>query len=98
MQTHDGRGRGVLIAQKVTNNDKIVMVFDTANGGVVRTIDEQNMSYTEMTKADVDRFASQMSGAMAQLQQHMQNMPPEARARMEAMMQGGRGTMVAMGG
>jgi hypothetical protein len=33
-----------------------------------------------------------MSGAMAQLQAQMQNMPPEQRARMEAMMQGaGRG-------
>ena len=80
------------------NGRRIVIVFDTANGGVLRMIDDQNKTYTEMTKADVDRIASQMSGAMAQLQQQMQNMPPEARARMEAMMQGGRGMIGAMGG
>ena len=31
-----------------------------------------------------------MSGAMAQMQKQMKNLPPEARARMEAMMQGRR--------
>ena len=45
-------------------------------------------TYTEMTKADLDRVSGQMAGAMAQMQEQMKNMPPEARKRMEATMQG----------
>ena len=44
-----------------------------------------------MTKADVDRLGGQMSAAMAQMQEQMKNLPPEQRARIEAMMPG-RGT------
>jgi hypothetical protein len=42
----------------------------------------------EMTKADVDRIGSQMSGAMALMQEQMKNLPPEQRERMEALMRG----------
>jgi hypothetical protein len=63
------------------------VIFD-GNAQVLRTIDDQGKTYTEMTKADLDRLGAQMSGAMAQMQEQMKNMPPEARARMEAMMQG----------
>lgn len=73
------------------NGRKNIMVFD-GSAQVMRMIDEGAKTYSEMTKADVDRMAAQMQGAMAQLQQQMQNLPPEQRARMEAMMQGaGRG-------
>jgi hypothetical protein len=41
-----------------------------------------------MTKADVDRIGSQMSGAMALMQEQMKNLPPEQRERMEALMRG----------
>jgi hypothetical protein len=73
------------------NGRKNIVVFD---GGeqVMRMIDEAAKTYSEMTKADVERVATQMSGAMAQMQAQMQNLPPEQRARIEAMMQGaGRG-------
>jgi hypothetical protein len=51
-------------------------------------VNDAQKTYTELTKADVDRLASQMSGAMAMMQEQMKNMPPEQRARIEAMMAG----------
>jgi len=73
------------------NGRKNIMIFDGA-AQVMRMIDEGAKTYSELTKADVERLSAQMQGAMAQMQEQMKNMPPEARARMEAMMQGaGRG-------
>jgi hypothetical protein len=66
---------------------KTKMVFD-GTAQVMRTIDDEAKTYTEMSKADMDRMGAQMSGAMAQIQEQMKNMPPEARKRMEAAMQG----------
>lgn len=66
---------------------KMTIVFD-GTAQVMRTIDDEAKTYTEMNKADMDRMSAQMSGAMAQLQEQMKNMPPEARKRMEAAMQG----------
>jgi hypothetical protein len=62
-----------------------VFVFD---GGtqVLRVIDSEKKTYTEMTKADVDRMGTQMAGAMAQMQEQMKNLPPAQRAQMEAAM------------
>jgi hypothetical protein len=80
-----------------TNGRKVIVIFDGA-AGVLRSIDEQAKTYTEITKADVERMSAQMSGAMAQMQQQLQNLPPEQRARVEAMMQGGRGMIGAMAG
>jgi len=62
-----------------------VFVFD---GGtqVLRVIDSEKKTYTEMTKADVDRMGTQMAGAMAQMQEQMKNLPPAQRAKMEAAM------------
>jgi hypothetical protein len=79
------------------NGRKQTIVFD-GGAQVFRAIDDDAKTYTEITKADVDRISSQMSGAMAQLQEQLKNMPPEQRARMEAMMQGGRGMIGAMAG
>ena len=64
-----------------------VVVFDGA-AQVMRMIDTTNNTYTEMTKADVDRTANQMSGAMAQMQERMKSLPPEQRAQMEAVLRG----------
>src|SRR5437867_13261771 len=73
------------------NGRKQIMIFD-GSAQVMRMIDEGAKTYSEMTKADVDRVSAEMSGAMEQVQAQMQNLPPEQRARMEAMMQGaGRG-------
>jgi hypothetical protein len=66
---------------------KTKMVFD-GTAQVMRTIDDEAKTYTEMSKADMERMSAQMSGAMAQIQEQMKNMPPEARKRMEAAMQG----------
>jgi hypothetical protein len=64
-----------------------IIIFDAA-AQVVRIIDPERKTYTEMTKTDVDRLSGQMAGAMAQIQEQMKNLPPEQRERMEAMMRG----------
>ena len=69
------------------NGRKQAMVFDGA-AQVMRTIDDEAKTYSEMTKADLDRIGGQMAGAMGQMQEQMKNLPPEARARMEEMMKG----------
>ncbi len=74
----------------------MTMIFD-GTAQVMRTIDDDAKTYTEMSKADMDKMSAQMSGAMAQMQEQMKNMPPEARKRMEAAMQG-RGMRHAGGG
>jgi hypothetical protein len=61
------------------------IMFD-GNRQVMTIIDDARKTYTEMSKADLDAFAAQMAPAMAQMQDAMKNMPPEAKARMEAMM------------
>ncbi len=66
---------------------KTKIVFD-GTAQLLRTIDDDAKTYTEMSKADMDKMSAQMSGAMAQMQEQMKNMPPEARKRMEAAMQG----------
>ena len=66
---------------------KTTMIFD-GTAQVMRTIDDAAKSYTEMTKADMEKMSAQMAGAMTQMQEQMKNMPPEARKRMEAMMAG----------
>jgi|RhiMethySRZTD1v2_1073278.scaffolds.fasta_scaffold84547_2 hypothetical protein len=66
---------------------KQAVVFD-GSAQVMRMIDDDGKTYTEMTKGDLDRVRGQMDGAMAQMQERMKNMPPEQRARMEAMMKG----------
>jgi hypothetical protein len=63
------------------------VVFDGA-AQVLRIIDDEGKTYTEMSKTDLDGTRGQMGAAMTQLQEQMKNMPPEQRARMEAMMKG----------
>jgi hypothetical protein len=72
-----------------------VIVFD-ANAQLIRIIDPEGKTYREMTKADIERFGTQMAAARAQMQEQMKNMPPEQRQRMEEMMRGrgiGAGTL-----
>ena len=70
------------------------VIFDAAKQ-VLDIINVDRKTYTEMTKADVDRLAAQMQDMMGQMQSMMANMPPEQRAQMEAMMRG-RGMGMAM--
>jgi hypothetical protein len=66
---------------------KRVFVFD-GRAQVMCIINYEKKSYLEMTKADVDRIGAQASDAMVRMQEQLKNMPPEQRARIEAMMQG----------
>jgi hypothetical protein len=70
-----------------------VFVFDSA-AEVIRMIDYSRKTYTEMTKAEMEKMGAQIAGAMAQIQEQLKNLPPAARAQMEAMMKG-RGMMAA---
>lgn len=71
--------------------EKMIVVFDGAKQ-VMTLIDNEKKTYTEMTKADVDAMGDQMSSMMDQLK----NLPPEQRAKIEAMMKG-RGAGTGMG-
>jgi Domain of unknown function (DUF4412) len=76
---------------------KQAVVFDGA-AQVMRMIDDDGKTYTEMSKTDLDQMRGQMDGAMAQMQEQLKNMPPEQRARMEALMKGRGAAMTAVAG
>jgi hypothetical protein len=63
------------------------VVFDGTKQ-VLDIINLDKKTYTELTKADVDRLASQVSGAMGQMQAMLDKLPPDQRAKYEAMMKG----------
>ncbi len=71
--------------------EKMIVMFDGTKQ-VMTLIDNERKTYTEMTKADADALGGQMSSMMDQLK----NLPPEQRAKFEAMMTG-RGAGAAMG-
>lgn len=77
------------------SGEKQAFVFDGPKQ-TLWIIDFGKKTYNEVTKADVDRMAGQMSDAMAKMQEQLKSMPPAQRAQVEAMMQG-RGMMAAMG-
>ncbi len=52
----------------------------------VTMVDATNRTYTEMTEADRARMKAQMDAMRAQMAERMKNMPPDQRAKMEAMM------------
>jgi hypothetical protein len=76
---------------------KQTVVFD-GGAQVMRMIDDDAKTYTEMSKTDLDRIRGQMDGAMAQMQEQLKSMPPEQRARMEALMKGRGPAMTAVAG
>ncbi len=65
--------------------DTQIIVFDGPQQ-VLRIISPSRKTYSEMTKADADRMGGQMAIAMAAMKEKMATMPPEQRAKMEAMM------------
>ena len=67
-----------------------VFIFDGTRQ-VMIMVNEGNKTYSEINKADLDALSGQMSAAMSQMQEAMKNMPPEQRARMEAIMKGRMG-------
>ena len=58
------------------NGRKQTMIFD-GTAQVMRMIDDEAKTYSEMTKADIEGMSGQMSGAMAQMQEQMKTMPPK---------------------
>ena len=67
--------------------EKMIVLFDGTTQ-VMRLVDNEKKTYTEMTKEDVDALGGQMSAMMAQMEQQLKNLPPEQRAQVEAMMKG----------
>jgi hypothetical protein len=66
---------------------KQTVVFDGA-AQILRIFDDEGKTYTEMAKADLERMRGQVDATMTRLQEQMKSMPPEQRARMEALMKG----------
>ena len=76
-------------------SDTQTVVFDGTKQ-VLWLINDGRKSYSEMTKADVDRMGGQLNDAMAKMQKQLKSLPPEQRAQIEAMMKG-RGMPTAGG-
>jgi hypothetical protein len=64
-----------------------VTIFD---GGrqVLYMVDPARKTYSEMTKADVDRLSAQLQVGAAQMQSQLEKLPPAQRAQLEGMMKG----------
>ena len=77
-------------------SDTQTVVFDGAKQ-VLWLINDGRKSYSEMTKADVDRMGGQLNDAMAKMQEQLKSLPPEQRTQIEAMMKG-RGMPAMAGG
>jgi hypothetical protein len=65
--------------------ESLIIVFDGPQQ-VLRTISVDRKSYTEMTKADADRIGAQVTMARDAMKEKLAKLPPEQRAKMEAMM------------
>ena len=68
-------------------NGPTTVVFDGTTQ-VLYMINAERKTYSELTKAEAEQMGSQLSSAMAQMQEALKGMPPEQRAQMEAMMKG----------
>ena len=77
--------------------EKQAIVFDGTKK-VMLIINYDKKTYTETTQDEVNRMSGQVSDAMAKMQEQMKNLPPEQRARVEAMMAGRGGMAGAAGG
>ncbi len=71
--------------------DTQIVIFDGAQQ-VLRVINPGRKSYTEMTKADIDRMGAQLSSALEGMKEKIAQMPPEQRAKMEEAMARMHGT------
>src|SRR5688572_22092135 len=60
-----------------------IVTFD-GPAQILRFIDIERKSYTEMTKADADRVGAMMSAMLANMKAKIANLPPEQRAKAEA--------------
>ena len=53
---------------------------------VIWMIDNKEKTYTEMTKAEMEKMKKQMEDAMKMMEEQMKNMPPGQKEQMEKMM------------
>jgi hypothetical protein len=74
---------------RMESDDGRVVMFLT-DGGRNRMVmlDKSKNQYQEIDEQTMQQMAQQMSGAMAQMEAAMKNVPPEQRAMMEKMMKG----------
>jgi hypothetical protein len=74
---------------RIEAGEKNSMMFLTDGGrNRVVILDRAKNTYQEMDEATMKQLADQMSGAMAQMEAAMKNLPPDQRAMMEKMMKG----------
>jgi hypothetical protein len=71
--------------EQSVGGEKQAFIFDGTKE-VVWIVSLDRKTYSEMTKADVDRMGVQMSDAMAKMQEQMKKLPPDQRAMVEQMM------------
>ena len=69
------------------SSEKAAFVFDGAKQAIW-IVNYDRKTYNEMTKADVDRLGDHLSDAMARMREQVKSMPPDRRARVEAMTRG----------
>ena len=63
------------------------MIFDAVKQ-TLWIVNSDKKTYSEMTKADVEKFGAQMADVNVKMQEMIKNMSAEQRARMEQMMKG----------
>lgn len=74
---------------RVESDDGRVMMFLTDGGrNRIVILDKAKNTYQEIDQQTMEQMAQQMSGAMAQMEAAMKNVPPEQRAMMEKMLKG----------
>jgi hypothetical protein len=71
--------------------DKQAIIFD-ASKSVAWTVNYDKRTYTEITKADLERMNAQSAEAMVKAQEAMKTMSPQQRAMMEAMLKAQQGS------
>ena len=84
-------------AEARSGTEQVAFVYD-GGADVARMINIDKKTYTEMTRAQAQQMGQQVSGAMAQMQAQLANLPPEQRAMVEKMMAGRGGAMPGMPG
>lgn len=86
-ETRDGKATTTLTQMDRTHirteTGSGVFIFD-GDAQVMRVVNMERKSYTEITKADMQKMSQQMSAAM----EKMKDLPPAQRAQMEKMMAG----------
>jgi len=70
-----------------SNNQNNIIIFRN-DKKVFWAVNQDEKSYTEMTKEDVKAMKKSMDEAMMQMEEQLKNMPPEQRVMMEKMMKG----------